>query len=235
MKQIFVRDEGVPAEKITVIPYGFDLKRWNASAAARDRVREELGLTGKVVFGALGRMYWVKNYPALFKAFAPFAAKAQDTMLLVVGDGPDREKLRQLVRELSLEDRIIFAGHRADIVDVITAIDVLVHAALAESFGQVVVEAFALCKPVVSTDVGVSREVVKDGINGFLVPTDNPESLRQALEKMLNARGRWEEMGRDGQQRIQRFSAEKIAPAYEAKYIEWLKEREKPIGQPRRL
>ncbi|MBA2734773.1 MAG: glycosyltransferase [Acidobacteria bacterium] len=225
MKEIFVQYEGVPPEKIAVIPLGFELDRWNPSTAGRERVRTELSLGGKVVFGAVGRMYWIKDYPTLFKAFAPIAAKMRETMLLVVGDGQDREQLERLARELSLEERIIFTGQRSDIVDVLSAVDVFVHPSLAESFGQVIVEALALGKPVVSTDVGVSREIIENGVNGFLVPTGNSAALQEAMEKILRLRDGWEEMGRNGQKRVQGFAVEKIEPAFEAQYVAWLKER----------
>jgi glycosyltransferase involved in cell wall biosynthesis len=230
MKEIFMEEEGVPAEKIALIPLGFDFTRLIPSATARQRVRTELGLDGKVVFGAIGRLYWVKDYPSLFKAFAALASKAPDTVLLVIGDGPDRDKLKQLARELSLEDRIIFALHRSDIVDVLAAIDVLVHSALAESFGQVIIEAFALSKPVVSTEVGISREIIEDGVNGFLVPVGDTAALQAAFEKILQARDRWEAMGSNGQKRVQQFAMNKIVPAYEAQYIAWLKQRGKLNG-----
>jgi glycosyltransferase involved in cell wall biosynthesis len=230
MKEIFIADEGVPAEKIALIPLGFDFTRLIPSKTGRQRVRAELGLDGKVVFGAVGRLFWVKDYPSLFKAFAALAAKAPETVLLVVGDGPDRDELKQLARDLSIEDRVVFAGQRSDIVDVLAAIDVLVHSALAESFGQVIIEAFALSKPVVSTEVGISREIIENGVNGFLVPVGDPVALREGLEKILEARGRWEEMGRDGRRRVQQFAMEKVVPAYEAQYVAWLKQRGKLNG-----
>lgn len=233
MKEIFIADEGVPAEKIALIPLGFDFTRLIPSKTGRQRVRAELGLDGKVVFGAVGRLFWVKDYPSLFKAFAALAAKAADTVLLVVGDGPDRDELKQLARDLSIEDRVVFAGQRGDIVDVLAAIDVLVHSALAESFGQVIVEAFALLKPVISTDVGISREIIENGVNGFLVPVGDPLALQEALEKILRAKSIWEEMGRDGRRRVQQFAMDKVVPAYEAQYITWLKQRGKLNGVSR--
>ncbi len=227
MKEIFIHDEGVPAEKIALIPLGFDFARLKASTGTRERVRNELGLKGKIVFATIGRLYWVKDYPSLFKAFAFIAARAPDVMLLVIGGGPDREQLRQLAKELSMEDRIIFAGHRHDIVDVLAAIDVLVHSSLMESFGQVIVEAFALGKPVISTDVGISREIIENGVNGLLVPTGDTQALQEALGKIMQCQDRWAEMGRDGQRRVQQFAIEKIVPAYEAQYIAWLRQRGK--------
>jgi len=235
MKEIFMAEEGLPAERIALIPLGFDFSRLIPSKTGRQRVRAELGLDGKVVFGAVGRLFWVKDYPSMFKAFAALAVAEPETVLLVIGDGPDRDELKQLAGDLSIADRIVFAGHRSDIVDVLAAIDVLVHSSLAESFGQVIVEAFALSKPVVSTEVGISREIIENGVNGFLVPVSDPVALREALENILRARDRWEEMGRDGERRVQQFEMEKVVPAYEAQYVAWLKQRGKLNGVFSRL
>ena len=89
MKETLVREERVPPEKIAVIPLGFDLNRWHVSMMGRERIRAELGLGTKIVFGTVGRMYWMKNFPALFKAFASLAQKTPDVVLLVIGEGED--------------------------------------------------------------------------------------------------------------------------------------------------
>ena len=129
-----------------------------------------------------------------------------------------------------MEGQIIFAGQRSDIVDVLGAIDVLVHPALAESFGQVIIEAMALGKPVVSTDVGISHEIIENGVNGFLMSSGSPEALENGLNQIMMSRDKWQEMGRQGQIRVQPFAVEKIAPAFEAQYVKWLQQRGKLNG-----
>jgi glycosyltransferase involved in cell wall biosynthesis len=229
MKEIFIRDEGVAGEKIAVVPHGLDFKLWQASPDARERIRTEFGLNGKIVFGAVGRLYWIKDYPSLLKAFAPIAAKNGDAMLLIVGAG-DREPLVKLTRGLAIEDRVVFTGPRSDMADVLAAIDVFVHSSLAESFGLVIIEALAAGKPVASTDVGVARDAIEEGINGFLVPAGNTDALRAALEKMILCRERWEEMGRESHSRACSFTAQKMVTGYEEQYLFWLAKRGKLNG-----
>ncbi len=230
MKETLIREEGVSEQKIAIIPHGFDLTRWRPSLRARERIRAELGLNGKITFAAVGRLYWIKNYPSLLSAFALIAASRPDVVLLIVGEGQDRTQLQALAKTLSIEHRVIFTGHRSDIVEVLSAVDVFVHASLAESFGQVLVEACALGKPVVSTKVGIACELIEDHVSGFLVPNAHPTALRDGLEAILKERSRWEEMGREGKRRVQRFSAKKIVPTYEAQYLKWLEEKGRMSG-----
>jgi glycosyltransferase involved in cell wall biosynthesis len=224
MKELLVRHENVPGSKVAVIPHGFDLPYWDPRAANPSRVRDEFGLQGKTVFGAVGRMFWIKNYPALVRGFAAVARKDPDAVLLIVGAG-DRGPLVQLVRQLGLEKRVIFTGVRLDRLDVYAAMDVLVHAALAESFGMVLVEALAMGKPVVSTPVGIAPEVISDGVTGFLAPSPDPAALQAALERLLESRPRWGVMGEAGRKRAQDFSAPAMVAAYEAHYTTVLRRR----------
>lgn len=224
MKEILAREEGVPAERIAVIPYGLDLDLLKPSPAARERVRGELGLEGHVVFGAVGRLHWVKNYPGLLEAFAGVAREHAKLSLVIAGDGPERDRLSETVRELAIEDRVHFLGHRRDVVDILSAIDVLVHASFVECSVQVVAEAFALRRPVVATEVGGATDLVENGVSGLLVPPGNPDALGKALRTILERRADWTPMGEAGRKRVEQNRAERIVPMYEAQYVRWLAE-----------
>lgn len=224
MKEILAREEDVPAERIAVIPYGLDLDLLKPSPAARERVREELGLEGRLVFGAVGRLHWVKNYPGLLKVFAGVAREHPKLSLVIAGDGPERDRLSERVRELSIQDRVVFLGHRRDVVDILSAIDVLVHASLVECSVQVVAEAFAVRRPVVATEVGGATDLVENGVSGLLVPPGDPEALGKALLTILERRPEWKKMGEAGRKRVERNAAERIVPMYEAQYVQWLAE-----------
>lgn len=224
MRDILVREEGVTAEHIAVIPYGLDLDRLRPAAGARERVRAELGVSG-IVFGAVGRLSWVKNYPLLMSAFSELARQRRDVTLVIAGDGPDRSRLEAEANDLALNGRVRFVGHRRDVVDFLSAIDVLVHASRVECSVQVVPEAYAVGTPVVSTRVGGATEIIESGVNGYLVPPNDAAALRSALEQMLERRGEWCAMGEAGKRIVERNVANRIQPLYEAQYIDWLSER----------
>jgi glycosyltransferase involved in cell wall biosynthesis len=222
MKETLVRAQGVPPARIAVIPLGFELDRWRASDQGRQRVRRDLGLEGRAVIGAVGRLQWIKDYPRLFRALQPLFEAHPQAVLLVLGDGPEGEPLRRLASELGLTDRIVFAGKRPDMADCLAAMDLFVHASLTESFCQVLVEAQLIGLPVVTTPVGIAPELVEDGINGFVVPTADTEGLRQGLVRALAARDRWAAMGAEGRRRCDRFSIVTTVAAHEAQYLNWL-------------
>lgn len=223
MKEIFIKEEGVPAEKIVIIHHGLDFSNWKSSEAGRERIRNEFNINGKIVFGAIGRIFWSKAYPTLFKAFAPVAEKHPNLTLMVIGAG-DLTELRQLARELGIEKQIIFAGWRNDITDLFSAMDVFVHPSLVESFGLVIIEAMAMGKPIICTDVGIAREIIKDNINGFLVPTGSEEKLSTAMEKIIHLRSQWSEIGIVNKKISQKFTAAKMAAEYQKCYFNWLSE-----------
>ena len=227
MKENFIHYHSIPTERIAVVHHGFDFTIWKFSEKERERIRNELNLNGKIVFGAVGRIYWTKDYGMLFKAFAPVAAKFPEAVLLIVGSG-DQTDLQQLAGKLSIgESQIVFTGWRTDAPNLFSAIDVFVHSSLAESFGMVIVEAMAMGKPVICTDVGIAREIIEDGVNGFLVPTADAEKFGSAMEKMIGQRPHWSEMGNINRERVQEFTAAKMVAGYEQCYIKWLRERKK--------
>jgi glycosyltransferase involved in cell wall biosynthesis/SAM-dependent methyltransferase len=222
MKEILVSDEGVPAEKIAVIPYGLDLELLRPSPGARERVRRELGVDDRIVLGAFGRLQWVKNYPGLLTAFAGIARERSDVVLVIAGDGPERAALAKLSGSLSIADRVHFLGFRPDVADLLSAVDLLVHASLVECSVQVVAEAFALRRPVVSTAVGGATELVENGVSGELVPPGDVGALGRSLRSMLTNRSHWTEMGEAGRARVEMRSADRVVPRYEEQYLRWL-------------
>jgi glycosyltransferase involved in cell wall biosynthesis len=227
MRDVLVRETRVPAERIAVIPYGLDLRQLRPSEGARERLRAELGLENRIVFGAVGRLHWVKNYPGLLEAFASAAGDRNDVSLLVAGDGPDRSRIEKAAIDLGLEGRVRLLGFRPDVTDLLSAIDVLVHASFVECAVQVVSEAFAVGTPVVSTAVGGASELIDPGVNGYLVSPGDTGGMKAALLAMLGRRSDWKGMGAEGRRRVERNAAERIQPLYETQYLEWLSERER--------
>jgi glycosyltransferase involved in cell wall biosynthesis len=222
MKGIFVRDLKVPAEKVAVAPHGFDLEDWKKKASERNDIRSELGIEGKIVFGAVGRLFWVKNFENLVRAFSILTSMRDDIVLLIVGGG-DQSGLRELIISLGLSKKVFLTGPRTDIAAVINSFDVFVHSSLAESFGMVFIEAFALGKPIVSTSVGVAEEIIEDDANGFVAKGTDQSSLTEAMVKMLAVQNRWPEMGENGKFRSEDFEVRKTQKNCDELYFKWLK------------
>lgn len=216
-----VRYAHVPDTKIEIVHHGFDLVRLDPSAVDGTRVRQELGLEDATVFGAIGRIYRLKNYMALLDAFAAAFGAAPETRLVIVGPG-DATALRSRASALGIGDRVICTGARSDVPELLAAFDAFVHPAVAESFGMVVVEAMAMGLPVLSTPVGVAREVIEGRGNGLVSAGSDAPALERGLRELLELRSGWGEMGAAARRRVAGFTAERMASRYSELYGTWL-------------
>jgi glycosyltransferase involved in cell wall biosynthesis len=219
MAETLIETVHVPARKVRVIEHGFDLDRFDPTRADGCRVRTELGLEGRLVLGAAGRFFWVKNQEGLVRAFAPVAKEIPEAVLLLVGSG-DSRPVQQLARNLDVDAQVRTIPFRKNMPELLAAMDLFVHPALAESFGLVIVEAMAMGKPVLSTPVGVAPDLLADGEPGVLAPNGAAKSLEVGLRGALAQRDRWAEMGSVARSRAERFTVPRMVSGYEAFYEE---------------
>lgn len=217
MRDTFVRLYGCPPDHVELIEHGIDLSRFDPDATDRNGVRAELGLEGKLVFGAISKHFWVKNLDALVHAFAQFAKQHPDAHLVVIGIG-DRAPLTALVEALDLTGQVSVLAPRSDIADVLAAFDVFVHPALAESFGLAVVEAMAMRLPVVATPVGIAGDVIEDGVSGIGLRGTGAGALSEGMSRALMWRGRWPELGAEARRRALLFTPQRWVEAHERLY-----------------
>jgi glycosyltransferase involved in cell wall biosynthesis len=221
MRDTFVNVYGCRPDHVEVIEHGIDLSRFDPDAIDGTAVRSELGLDGKLVFGAISKHFWVKNLDALVRAFAAVAERNPDAYLVVLGIG-DRAPLSALVDSLGLAEKVGVLPPRRDVQQVLAAFDVFVHPALAESFGLAVVEAMAMGRPVVATPVGIAGDVVEDGVSGISIAGTDVPSLIEAMTRALEWRERWPEMGAEARRRALEFTPERWVDAHERLYEERL-------------
>lgn len=136
------------------------------------------------VFCTIGRLDPVKNQMLLIKAFAHLCKTTPRYLpkLLIVGDGPERDKLESLTRALALDEYVEFLGYRTDISEILTSVDVFVLSSHYEAMPMTILEAMAKKVPVVSTDVGGIRHALDDSMLTFVAP-DSVDALSQAMDK----------------------------------------------------
>lgn len=206
-----VRDDLVrygvaPASRIVVVRLGLDLEaRTAAPAGARECERERLGVAeGAFLIGWVGRMTEIKRVEDLLAAFALVCVAGLDAHLALVGDGPLQEPLRELARELGVEQRCHFLGYTDEVGPLYRAFDVAVLSSANEGTPVTLIEALAAGVPAVATDVGGVGDVVEDGETGLLVAPGAPAELAAALLGL----------GRDPELR-QRFAAAAAASVNE--------------------
>ncbi len=192
-----------------VIRSGIDIERSADAAANRGSIRRELQVEQSFVVGMVARMAEPKDHACLISAFA--AADLPATSLLVlVGDGPQRAAVEQLVEALGLTDRVRFLGGRADADRVVAGFDLAVLSSRWEGMPRSVVEAAAASVPIVATDVGGVHELIDDGISGRLVPVGDVESLAAALTDAYDRPEAYRNMAEVAERRAGAFSADRM-------------------------
>lgn len=161
-----------------------------------------------------------KDFPTLFRAVALAAEQIHDLELLVVGNGPEKEKLQNLVTELGIESRIKLLGEQSQVAEWLAQSGFFVSSSLTEGISLTLLEAMAVGLPVLATSVGGNPEIVEHGKTGYLVPSRNVEALADGIVRMWQERGRWQEMGQAGRQRVQEhFEVRQMVQEYETEYL----------------
>jgi glycosyltransferase involved in cell wall biosynthesis/ribosomal protein S18 acetylase RimI-like enzyme len=177
----------IPGRKARLLGNGVDLKRFdraNVDPEARGRIRADLGAGEEdIVVGMVGRLVAEKGYPELFQAATTLGP---GYILVVVGpDDPDKaDALPPGAVENARAAGVRFLGMRTDIQDVYSAMDLFVLPSHREGFPRAAMEAAAMGLPVVATDIRGCRQVVESGVNGLLVPVQDPEALAEAITRI---------------------------------------------------
>lgn len=140
--------------------------------------------TGKTVLG-IGRLSRQKGFPFLIRAFADLGAQFDDTRLVIVGDGEEKDALQSLVRELQLDDRVLMTGFRSDVPKLMAEADIFVLSSLWEGMPNVVLQAMQAGLPVIATQVEGISELLEDRRSGRVVKPGSAKELREAIQEML--------------------------------------------------
>jgi sugar transferase (PEP-CTERM/EpsH1 system associated) len=174
-----VEEVRVPARKVSTIYNGVDTRRY--AGGDRAHARQTLGIpVDWTVAGTVGRLDPVKDQACLIRAFARAAGEAK-RILVIAGDGPCREELAALIKELAIGDRVRLLGERNDIPLILRALDVFVLSSIGEGISNAILEAMAAGLPVIATRVGGNVELVRDALTGRLIEPRRPEALAEAL------------------------------------------------------
>jgi len=206
----------INAKRMTVIYDGLDVEGFRPT---RDyfAVRSELGIPLEVpLVGIVGNIQRWKGQAVVLEAVREVRSVMPEIRCLIVG-GVHRggaeyaQELYRYVEEHGLNNNVIFTGFRNDIEDVVSTMDVIIHASInPEPFGRVILEGMALGKPVIATDIGGVPEFVQHGVTGQLVPPRDPKALADAIVELLRDRLRRDRLGNNGRLAVlQRFTVQR--------------------------
>ena len=196
--QDHLRKQGVPAAKIALIRNALIVENYKPVRGDRS-AQAEWGIPAHHrVVGKIGRLSPEKCQDLFLRAAAEVVRHIADVSFVLIGVGPEEDRLRRMAIELGIADRVVFAGYRSDMQRVYNSLDLVVQASSTEGMPNVVLEALVMRVPVVATDVGGTAEIVADGHSGRLVPPNDLDALVGGMREALADRARsaaWAEAG----------------------------------------
>jgi PEP-CTERM/exosortase A-associated glycosyltransferase len=202
---------GIPEEKITVIPNGVDVERYTFSKPSDAELARSLGLEGKLILGFIGSFYAYEGLDLLLEAFSRITASLPDARLLIVGGGLEEENLKRQARELSVEDRVVFTGRvpHDKVEQYYSLIDLACFPRHSLRLTETVtplkpLEAMAMGRICVASDVGGHKELIEDGKTGFLFRTGDVQSLVDVVNRIASNRDDWNRIQVAGRQFIEK-------------------------------
>jgi len=170
---------------VRLIYNGVDLDRFDHVEPCCT-LRDEYGMEpGSQIVGVVARLEPEKGHQTLIEAWPHVLRSVPDAYLLIVGEGSRRDFLESWAAAHKVAHRVIFTGRRDDVPAVTAALDVAVLPSWREAQGLSVLEAMALSRPVVASDVGGIPEMIENGVTGLLVERDNPVALADAIVRLL--------------------------------------------------
>ena len=171
-------------DKFVTIYNGIDLKEFQPKKYA-NFLRQQYGISdNSLLISVTGRIEWLKGQKYLIEACGEVNNRLKDFYVLLVGDIVESHYMKECIekaKELEIQDRIIFAGYKTNISDILNQTDIFVLPSLFEAFPRSVIEAMGLGKPVIVTDVGGCAEAVEDRVSGFVVPVKDVKCLADRI------------------------------------------------------
>jgi L-malate glycosyltransferase len=206
-----VTTSGFAEDRVEVIYDGADIPL-EVSNVDRERARARFGISrGTICIGNVAAFVPEKGHAALIRALADLRAQFPQCALLLPGEGPEENNLREVVRHLRLEDVVKFPGFVSDIGSVYATTDIFVFPSLEEPLGSALLAAMANGLPVVALARGGIPEIVEDGTSGLLVKGVDPSALAAAIARLLSNPAGARQLGEAARETISaRFSADRM-------------------------
>lgn len=210
----------IPPGRVTVIENGVNLEGLPASVS-RPEICRRLGIPARAkLVGMTARLAPLKGHEYFIEAARRILARRSDVYFLLLGEGPSRGEVESLIRRHGLGRRVFAVGFRRDVLEVVAVLDVFVLSSLREGLSLALLEAMALGRPVAATAVGGAVGLIRDGVDGILVPPADAASLAGAVKRLLDDPVRAGLMGEEAGKRIrERFDFTATLAAYRELYL----------------
>ncbi|MDZ7262167.1 MAG: glycosyltransferase [candidate division KSB1 bacterium] len=224
VKEFMSRGRSIPEDKITIISNGINLEQFQpAEAATVLAKKQELGIPPDYkVVGTITRLREEKGNQYLLEAAARVVRKFPNIKFVIVGDGPLRGELEVYAQQQGISNSVIFTGFCNNVPLMLSVFDIKVIASLREGFCLALLEAMAMGKAIVSTNVGGIPEIAEDGKTALLVPPADAGALAEKILELLYHEDKARQLAREAKVASQQYSIENNVRALEKLYLQLL-------------
>jgi len=224
LKQRLVDERSIPSSRISVIYNGVELDKYNLNVINSEKVRRSLGIDLNIpVIGTIGRLVYQKGFSYFLEAAEMLYRKKKQIQFVIVGHGPEENNLKKMAESLGISKVCIFAGQRFDIPELLSVFDIFVLSSVLEGLPRIVIEAMAMERPIVATDIDGVREELTHEKSGLLVSHANPKTLAEAVLILLDDRKKAKRLGYEARKRAEQiFDLKNTLTKIEAMYEEVL-------------
>ena len=202
VRHALVQNEGIPPDRVGVIYNGINLAGIVNSNTDRHALRREIGVGAEdLVILQVARLDYLKDHATAIRTLERVASRQPSVRLVLIGEGPERTGIQNLVRQRGLEPFVRFLGLRTDVGRLLQAGDLVLLSSISEGIPLTLIEAMAAGLPVVSTNVGGVGEVVEDGRTGLLAPAGDDAALAEKILRLADSPELRRQMGQFGRKR----------------------------------
>lgn len=185
-------------KKIVLVHNAIDCDKFKFDMNTRKEYRKDLNLDGKLVFGNIGRFHFQKNQLRLLEIFKKISEKKENTVLLLIGDGEEKDKIVDKIKELKLEDSVKLLGIRDDVEKILQCMDAIIFPSLFEGLPLVLVEAQANGLPIFASDTITKEIIIGDNVTLISLEKDNEYWAKTILDSNLDRCDNYESLQKEG-------------------------------------
>lgn len=224
-KEDHLRFHIAPEEKFTVIHSGVDLRTFRADLYQPSETKALLGIPPEMmVVGTVGRLTPVKGQEVLIRAASGLIRRGEKIFLVLLGDGELRRDLEELSLRLDIAGYVRFLGWRPDVAWIMAVCDIFCLPSRNEGMGKVLVEAMAMGIPIIASNIGGIKDIVRSEENGVLVPVGDAAAWAEAIARLCRDPERRRRMGDAGRQIAPHYSVEAMIKMIDRMYRKLLNE-----------
>ena len=221
---------GVREDKIHLVENGIDLRPFDNATPS---LQKDTASDHSSMVGLIGRLANEKGVDIFLRAAARVLVELPDTKFVVVGEGPDREKLESLIDELKIRESVSMLGRRDDMPSVYASLEIMASASRQEGLPIAILEGMASKRPIIATAVGAVPTVVLDGRTGVLLPPENIEALASEIANLLRDPALRMSLGTAARKLVEeKFSAGRMTADYLHVYEEAVSAQDKNTAKP---